>query len=211
MKSIINNGALALYFFICISFFPLLNAENKLVTVSCQKVKEKDLCLSRLGAEPASQDAKDVAALALIAINVASSNGSETASFIRQTLSESAELLAPTTEQNFEDCSENFEDAMQDLDDALALVTSRDFKGMRNEVGTALDDANECASALNQGEGKDLELFNKTNTFLQLCSIVDDLANILAPSHDGDSLAPNSDNGDSLAPNYDNDDVLAPN
>ncbi|KAE8657629.1 hypothetical protein F3Y22_tig00116984pilonHSYRG00035 [Hibiscus syriacus] len=210
MKSTINNGTLALYLFICISFFPLLDAENKLVTETCQKLKEKDLCLSRLGAEQASQDAKDIVALTLIAINVAASNGSETATFIRTTLSESAETLAPTTEQNFEDCSENFEDAMQDLDDALALVTSRDFKGMKTEVGTALDDANECAAALNQGEGKDLELFNRTNNFLQLCSIVDDLAHILAPSHDG-ADGPNSDNGDNLAPNSGNGDNLAPN
>ncbi|KAK8654353.1 hypothetical protein V6N13_128322 [Hibiscus sabdariffa] len=183
MKPMANNVALALSFFICLSFFPSLNAvsDNKLVNETCQKVTEKDLCLSSLSAEHASRDAKDVVTLGLIAINVAANNGSNTTAFIRQTLLESAELMAPTTEQNFEDCSDNFEDAMQELDDALAFITSKDFKSMKTEVGTAMDDADECASVLNQTEGKDMELFKKTKIFRQLVSIVHDIAKLLAP------------------------------
>ncbi|XP_039036751.1 pectinesterase inhibitor-like, partial [Hibiscus syriacus] len=172
-----------LSFFICSSFFLLNNAapENKIVTEVCQKVREKNLCLSSLSAEHAGQDAKDIAAVGLIAINVASNNGSAISVFIKNTLVD-REHLGPSVEQNFEDCAENFDDAMQELDDALELITSKDFKNLKTEMGAAIDDADACAMLLNQSGGKDLELFNKANIFRQLCSIAYDIANIVAPN-----------------------------
>ncbi|KAG8475321.1 hypothetical protein CXB51_031951 [Gossypium anomalum] len=182
MKPIAKNVALALSFFICLSFFPIINTAvtNPLLTETCQKVKNKDLCTSSLGAEHATQDAKDVAALALIAINVASNHGVNTSVYIKKQLLD-GKILEPTTEQNFEDCSENYEDAMQELDDGLAGTLSRDFKQVKIELESAIDDADTCISVLNQKAGKDKELYEKTNHFRQLISNAYDIANILAP------------------------------
>ncbi|KAK8501527.1 hypothetical protein V6N12_057858 [Hibiscus sabdariffa] len=44
MNPIANNLALALSFFLCISFLPLLNALPD-ITKTCDKVKHKELCI----------------------------------------------------------------------------------------------------------------------------------------------------------------------
>lgn len=182
MKPVAKNVALALSFFICLSFFPILNTAvtTPLLTETCKKVKNKDLCLSSLGAEHATQDAKDVAALVLIAINVATNHGANNSIYVKKQLLD-GKILEPTTEQNFEDCSENYEDAMQELDDALAVTLSRDFKQVKIELESAIDDADTCISVLNQRGGKDKELYNRTNHFRQLIRNAYDLAKILSP------------------------------
>ncbi|XWS46622.1 hypothetical protein CRYUN_Cryun14cG0084400 [Craigia yunnanensis] len=91
MKPIANNVALLISFSLCLSFLPLLNAagKNTLVAETCQKAKYKDLCISSLEAEHAGQDANqnaDLAALALIAVKVASNNGSDTSVYIKKLL-----------------------------------------------------------------------------------------------------------------------------
>ncbi|XVF32805.1 hypothetical protein REPUB_Repub17cG0114400 [Reevesia pubescens] len=179
MKPIKNNVALVLCFSLCLSFLGLINAagNNALVAEACKKAEYKDLCTSSLEAEHASQDA-DLAALALIAIKVASNNGSDTSVYIKKSLD--ATNLEPTVEQNFVDCSDNYGSAMAQLDDSLAALVSKNYKDVKTWLGAAIDAATTCEIALKQGPGNELELFNKNNIFRQLCSNALDIVNLLA-------------------------------
>ncbi|XP_022769803.1 pectinesterase inhibitor 9-like [Durio zibethinus] len=180
MKPIANNAALLLSFFLCLSFLPLLNAagNNSLVAETCQKAKYKDLCISSLEAEYASQDA-DLAALALIAVEVASKNGSDTSVYIKKTLD--GTNLEPTVEQNFEDCSENYVSAMEQLDDSLEALVSKNYEDVKTWLEAAITDATTCETQLiKQSPGEEMELFNKNNVFRQLCSNALDIVNLLA-------------------------------
>ena len=178
MKPIANNVALLLSFFLCVSFLPSLNAagKNNLVVETCQKVKYKDLCISSLEAEHASQDA-DLSALALIAVRVASNNGSDTSVYIKKILD--GKNLEPAVEQNFEDCLENYISAMQQLDDSLEALVSKNYKDVKTWLEVAITDATTCETELKQSPGNELELFNKNNIFRQLCSNALDIVNLL--------------------------------
>ncbi|KAE8665484.1 hypothetical protein F3Y22_tig00112614pilonHSYRG00127 [Hibiscus syriacus] len=268
MKPVTDNIVLAIYFFV------LLNnavSDSKIVTEICQKVREKNLCVSSLTAEHASQDAKDIATVGLIAVNVASNNSSAISVFIKNTLVDRAGLMSfnvqkelkvscdfpkvgeevdefnlcnrwkkhvthggiemeqglhtkvaqvaasavniPLTSVFISDTSTDkvpnvaptaasvssdmyvptccpgpspiwhmYWASPAHLDNALEFITSKDFKNLKTKMVTAIDDADACAKLLNQTVGKDLELFNKANIFRQLCSIVYDIANIVAPN-----------------------------
>ncbi|XP_022759691.1 pectinesterase inhibitor-like [Durio zibethinus] len=180
MRPITNSVAMLLSFSLCLSFLPLLNAAGNntlLVAETCQKVKNTDLCISSLEAEHATQDA-DLAALALIAIKVASNNGSDTSVYMKKTLD--GTTLEPAVEQNFEDCLDNYGSAMQQLDDSLAALVSRNYKDVKTWLQVAIDDATTCETGLKQRPGNDSDLLNKNNIFLQLCSNALDIVNVLA-------------------------------
>ncbi|XVE77583.1 hypothetical protein DITRI_Ditri13aG0075200 [Diplodiscus trichospermus] len=179
MKPTTTNVALLLCFSLCLSFLPLLNASvnNTLIAETCQNAKYKDLCISSLEAEHASQDA-DLAALALIAVKVASNNGSDTAVYINKILDRTD--LEPAVEQNFEDCSENYISAMQQLDDSIASLVSKGYKDVKTWLQAALTDAIACETGLEQSPGNELELYDKNKIFVQLCSNALDIVNLLA-------------------------------
>ncbi|XVE73352.1 hypothetical protein DITRI_Ditri11bG0111000 [Diplodiscus trichospermus] len=179
MKPNANNLAWLLSFFHCLSFFFSLSdaGKNILVEETCQQTKYKDLCISSLEAEHASQDA-DLAALALIAVKAASNNGSDTSVYIKKTLDGTS--LEPTVEQNFEDCSENYGSAMQQLDDSLAALVSKNYTDVKTWLQVAITDSTTCENGLKQSPGYELEMFNKNNIFRQLCSNALDIVNLLA-------------------------------
>ncbi|XWS36150.1 hypothetical protein CRYUN_Cryun20dG0060000 [Craigia yunnanensis] len=178
MNPIANNIPFLISFSLCLSFLPLLNAagKNPLIAETCQKAKYKDLCISSLEAEHASQDA-NLAALALIAVKVASNNGSDTSVYIKKLLDSTN--LEPAVEQNFEDCLENYISAMQQLDDSLASLVSKGYKDVKTWLKTAITDSTTCETGLKQSPGNELELLNKNNIFLQLCSNALDIVNLL--------------------------------
>lgn len=181
MKPITNNAAILLISFsLSLSFVSFVNAagNNTLVANTCQKAKFKDLCISSLEAEHASQDAADLASLVMIAIKVATNNGSDTSVFIKKKLDNTK--LEPTVEQNFEDCSENYMSAMQQLDDSVGSLQSKSYDDVQIWLEAAITDATACETGLmKQKEGDELELFNRTTNFRQLCSNALDLANLL--------------------------------
>ncbi|EOX95138.1 hypothetical protein QUC31_004874 [Theobroma cacao] len=179
MKPIIISVALLFSFSLCLSLLPSLNAagKNNLIAEACQRARYKDLCISSLEAEHASQDA-DLAALALIALKVASNNGSDTSVYIKKILDGSN--LEPTVEQNFQDCSENYLSATQQLDDSLAALVSKAYKDAKVWLEAAITDAITCESGLKQSPGNELELFSRNNIFLKLCSNALDIVNLLA-------------------------------
>lgn len=182
MKPIANNVALLLSFFLSLSVLPAsLNAagKNVLVSQTCQKAKYKDLCISSLEAEHASQDA-DLAALALIAIKVASNKGSDTSVYIKKILDTTN--LEPAVEQNYEDCADHYGSAMQQLDDSLEALVSKNYRDVKTWLDVAITDATSCGNGLKQGPGNELELFGKNDKFRQLCSNALDIVNVLATS-----------------------------
>ncbi|XVF22178.1 hypothetical protein REPUB_Repub12eG0151400 [Reevesia pubescens] len=179
MKTITNNVALLLSFFVYLSFLPSLNADsnNTLIAETCQKVKNKDLFISSLEAEQASQEA-DLSTLALISIKVATNNGSDTSVYIKKTLDGTD--FEPAVEQNFEDCSENYESAMEQLDDSLLALLSMNYKDAKTWLQAAIDDATTCENGMKQSDADKLELSSKNDIFLKLCSNALDIINILA-------------------------------
>ncbi|XVF80609.1 hypothetical protein PTKIN_Ptkin15bG0087300 [Pterospermum kingtungense] len=179
MKPATNNVALFMSFSLyCLSFLSLVNAEgnNTLIAESCEKTKYKDLCISSLETEHASQDA-DLPAIAFISIKVASNKGSDTSVYVKKTLDSTK--LEPSVEQNFEDCSENYISALQQLDDSVASMVSKGYDDVITWLEGAITDAMSCETGVKQKMGQELELFNKTTEFRQLCSNALDLVNLL--------------------------------
>ncbi|XVF72659.1 hypothetical protein PTKIN_Ptkin12aG0137700 [Pterospermum kingtungense] len=181
MKPIAKNVTLLLCFFISLSFLSSINAagENALVADTCQKTKYRDLCYSSLMAEHASQDA-DLAALALIAIKIASNNGSDTSVYIKKILDTTT--LEPTVEQNYEDCGDHYGSALSQLDDALEALVSKNYRDVKTWLDVAITDATECETALRKGPGNELELVNKNEIFRQLSTNALDIVKVLAPN-----------------------------
>ncbi|OMO63878.1 Pectinesterase inhibitor [Corchorus capsularis] len=171
---------LFLCFSLCLSFLPsLINGESNLVAQACEKAKYKDICISSLEAEHATKDAGDLATIALIAVKVATNNGSSTANYIKKIL-DNPKVTEPAVQETFDDCSDHYISAMQQLDDALEALVSKDYKDAKVWLGAAVTDASSCESDLNAGAGDDAELNNKNSVFLKLCTNALDILNLLA-------------------------------
>lgn len=137
-----------------------------LITEVCEKSKHKDLCLSSLTADPNTKTA-DLSGLTLISIRLATSNGTNTSTYIQDMLRK--EDLDPEVEQCLNDCSENYLDAVDQLDDSLAALTVRNYSDLEKWIGTAGDDADWCEGCFKDNAPQKAILSQRNKMFKQLC------------------------------------------
>ena len=108
----------------------------------CTKTHNKGNCVANLESNPGSKNA-NLQQLGMIALNLASSNATNTSSYIKTTL-HSNKTLNPVIEQALEDCSDQYYDAIQQLDDSLPALLANATNDVRAWVRAAIADVESC-------------------------------------------------------------------
>ncbi|KAK9282502.1 hypothetical protein L1049_005421 [Liquidambar formosana] len=142
------------------------NSTN-LIAKACENSSHKEFCVASLESSPDSQNA-DLPGLAFIALKLASSNATDTATHISKVLG--AGNLEPLFEQALTDCSEHYLDAIEQIDDSLAALTAKAYKDVESWVDVALSDAQACEEGFKGQDGDALALTRRNRVFRQLCN-----------------------------------------
>ncbi|KAG6778552.1 hypothetical protein POTOM_014889 [Populus tomentosa] len=110
--------------------------------------------------------------LGIIALNLASTNATNTSSYIKTTLL-SNKTLGPVNEQALEDCSDQYLDAIQQLDDSLAALLANATNDVRTWVRAAVADVESCENGFKKKvPGQHMLLSSRNAVFRQLCNNV---------------------------------------
>ncbi|KAK4793701.1 hypothetical protein SAY86_024136 [Trapa natans] len=164
-------------FALCLLHFGLADAQAVapspavgagLLAKVCGLCKNRNLCLSSLGADPNAQGA-DLSGLTLISIRVATANATNTSAYIRRMLNDTS--LEPAVQQALNDCADSYNDAVQQLDDSLAALTVRNYADLRKWVKTAVKEVDSCGGAFMElGSADKLGVANRSRTVKHLCN-----------------------------------------
>ncbi|KAG6776855.1 hypothetical protein POTOM_016645 [Populus tomentosa] len=140
------------------------------------------LCLETcLESNPDSKQA-NLQQLGIIALNLASTNATNTSSYIKTTLL-SNKTLGPVNEQALEDCSDQYLDAIQQLDDSLAALLANATNDVRTWVRAAVADVESCENGFKKKvPGQHMLLSSRNAVFRQLCNNVLILLRLAAPA-----------------------------
>ncbi|KAK8509822.1 hypothetical protein V6N13_093667 [Hibiscus sabdariffa] len=164
MKPVTNNVALVLSFFICLSSVssnrPL---DNNIIAEICADVTYKDICLESFRNENFTEDLRGKSDRVVAAVKIASNNGTEIAIHIEKSLDQSKGK--PESKTAFEACEANFDTALKKLEDTLESMENEEYEKMKDDVSSAIDDANDC----DKGQHGDPVLSEKTKLFCKLC------------------------------------------
>ncbi|KAG4115857.1 hypothetical protein ERO13_D12G133000v2 [Gossypium hirsutum] len=169
MKPIItNNVAVALSFFIFLSFFPLLNATkySDMVNEICPSVNNTKLCSETLKNDlPDDIGASD--SFIVRFVNIAKGNATEVSASIDKSIGSggegSVDLLA------LEKCQVDIKSAVQELGTAAGLVSYKEYTKARNHVADAKKFSHLCVKKLQPNT----KLYGSVKTITELCEIVD--------------------------------------
>ncbi|GMY16959.1 putative invertase inhibitor [Fagus crenata] len=155
---------------LCLSFVPhQIVAANQphstnLIEHACQDTNHhKELCISSLKSDPASQQA-DLEGLAIIAIKLAYENATAIADNIL-VLSNNNTDTEPSEEQGLDQCMDNYLDAVDQLENAIYAFSKNAYKDVHTWVKAAVADADSCEAAF---EGRKSEITRKNKIFRQL-------------------------------------------
>ncbi|XP_031256002.1 pectinesterase 3-like [Pistacia vera] len=145
----------------------------------CNQSKDKELCFSSFKTNPESERTHDLTSLAMIALNITSSNASNTLEYI--TFLRKNSSLDPVIEQSLDDCTDNYMDASEQLDDSVAALTANAYKDVRVWVEVAISDAQSCEQGYTTTSGKSSWLLtHHNNIFRKLCYNLLLIMNLLA-------------------------------
>lgn len=143
------------------------STSTDLIAKVCMHSAHKDICIASLESEPASQKA-DLHGLALIALRLATSNATDTSTYIIQSLKNAT--IDPVIEQCLSDCSEHYLGATEQLDDSLAALTARGYGDVNTWVKAAIADAQACEDGFKEQGVNSSVLSHRNNMFKQLCN-----------------------------------------
>ncbi|XP_061978023.1 pectinesterase inhibitor-like [Populus nigra] len=162
------SATLSLTFF----FHPsVAKGSTNLIQEVCTKTHNKVNCVASLESNPDSKQA-NLQQLGIIALNLASTNATNTSSYIKTTLL-SNKTLGPVNEQALEDCSDQYLDAIQQLDDSLAALLANATNDVRAWVRAAVADVESCENGFKkQVPGQQMLLSSRNAVFRQLCNNV---------------------------------------
>ncbi|KAK8549451.1 hypothetical protein V6N13_027204 [Hibiscus sabdariffa] len=120
------STALPLSFFICLSFFSLLNASPD-VTKICEKVKHKDLCISSFNESYLGRyipDNADVKALASVIFKITVNSASDVSRNLKTMVLEGPVPLTPEVRAKYGICDSEVVSAMKELDKVRTADTA---------------------------------------------------------------------------------------
>ncbi|GMI87142.1 hypothetical protein HRI_002383500 [Hibiscus trionum] len=183
MNPIANNVVLALSFFICISFFPLLNAMPD-ITPTCEKTKHKDLCIgsfqeSYLGRYlPENANPK---LLASIIIKIVVNNASDVSRNLKTTVLEGPVPLTPEVRAKYGICDQEVVSAMKELDKVRTSMEMSNRISEKLNMQAAITNVENCVKELTQVEAQlpDKKQFDEVIVLKEMLENVDDIIKTL--------------------------------
>lgn len=105
-----------------------------LIAQVCKKATNKDLCSSRLTADPGTKNA-DLTKLTLISIRLATFSAIDTSGFIAEMQKDKSLDLAVS--HCYSDCFDNYSGAVEQLDDSLAALIAKKYVDVKKRIQTA--------------------------------------------------------------------------
>ncbi|KAE8669275.1 hypothetical protein F3Y22_tig00112249pilonHSYRG00159 [Hibiscus syriacus] len=150
MNSVVNNVALALFFFVCISFFPSLNAVPD-ITKTCEQTKHKELCISSFKESYIGRYLPDNAKPDLIAsilVKIVVNNASDVSRNLKTTVLEGPVPLTPDVKAKYGICDHEVVLAMKELDKARTAMESRNHKSEKYNMKAAVANVENCEKEL---------------------------------------------------------------
>ncbi|GMI87160.1 hypothetical protein HRI_002385300 [Hibiscus trionum] len=179
MNPIMNNVALPLSFFICLSFFSLLNAAPD-ITKICEKVRHKDLCISSFKESYLGRYVLDNAEpelLASVIIKITVNNASDVSRNLKTTVLEGPVPLTPEVRAKYGICDQEVVSAMKELDKVRTAMESRNQKKEDLNMKAAVTNIENCEQELKQVEGQlpDKKQFEEVIVLKELLGNVEDI------------------------------------
>ncbi|KAK8501581.1 hypothetical protein V6N13_027209 [Hibiscus sabdariffa] len=179
MSPIMNNVALPLSFFICLSFFSLLNASPDITKV-CEKVKHKDLCISSFKESYLGRyvpDNADVKALASVIIKITVNSASDVSRNLKTTVLEGPVPLTPEVRAKYGICDSEVVSAMKELDKVRTAMEFGNHKKEKLNMEAALTNTENCVKELKQVEAQlpDKKQFDEVIVLKELFENIDDI------------------------------------
>ncbi|KAK8501525.1 hypothetical protein V6N12_057856 [Hibiscus sabdariffa] len=176
MNPIANNGvALALSFFLCISFFPSLNAVPD-ITPTCEKTKHKELCIGSFQESYLGRYLPDNAnpkLLASIIIKIVVNNASDVSRNLKTTVLEGPVPLTPEARAKYGICDQEVVSAMKELDKVRTAMEMSNRRSEKLNMQAAVANTDNCVKELTQVETQlpDKKQFNEVLVLKQLSEI----------------------------------------
>ncbi|KAE8673772.1 hypothetical protein F3Y22_tig00111772pilonHSYRG00047 [Hibiscus syriacus] len=174
-----NNVALALFFFVCVSFFPSLNAVPD-ITKTCEQTKHKELCISSfkesyMGRYLPNNAKPDLIASILIKIIV--NNASDVSRNLKTTVLEGPVPLTPDVRTKYGICDHEVVSAMKELDKARTAMESMNHKSEKFNMKAAVTNVENCENELKQVESQlpDQKQFDEVIMLKKLLENIEDI------------------------------------
>ena len=172
-----------LHLTLCITLHPHLivaqqNFGSSLITKACERSAHQDFCLNVLNADPNSQTA-DLKGLAFNALRYTSTNVTDTSVFIKQSLSNTADL-DPIVEQALSDCNDVYLSTVDLIDDSINALVSNAYPDVDKWVKAAVANIDTCEASVTNKTGSALEVSHKNRILRQLCNTALSVVHVLA-------------------------------
>ncbi|KAE8718025.1 hypothetical protein F3Y22_tig00110020pilonHSYRG00466 [Hibiscus syriacus] len=179
MNPIANNVALVLSFFICLSFFPSLNAAPD-VSKICEKLRHKDLCMSSYQESYIGRYLPDTArpeVIASIIIKIVVNNASDVSRNLKTTVLEGPKPLTPEVKAKYGICDHEVVTAMKELDKLRTAMEIRNRDAEKYNMKSAVANVENCEKELTSVEAQlpDKQQFDEVIVLKQMLENVEDL------------------------------------
>ncbi|KAK8549487.1 hypothetical protein V6N13_027239 [Hibiscus sabdariffa] len=179
MNPIANNLALALSFFLCISFLPLLNALPD-ITKTCDKVKHKELCIGSFKESYLGRYVPDNAepeVLASVIIKIVVNNASDVSRNLKTTVLEGPVPLTPEVRAKYGICDQEVVSAMKELDKVRTAMEAGNHRLEKLNMKAAVTNTENCENELKQVEAQlpDKKQFGEVTVLKELLENIDDI------------------------------------
>ncbi|KAK8515039.1 hypothetical protein V6N12_001203 [Hibiscus sabdariffa] len=179
MKPIMNKVALPLSFFLCLSFFPSLNATPD-ISETCQNVRHKDLCISSFESShiaryiPSNAKPKVIAS---IIIKITVSNASDVSRNLKSAVLEGSGSLKPEVREKYGICDREVASAMKELDKVRTTMAISSRKSEDLNMKAAIAKTEKCEEELKQVEAllPDKKQVEEVVVLKQLLENIDDI------------------------------------
>ncbi|KAE8683103.1 hypothetical protein F3Y22_tig00111215pilonHSYRG00052 [Hibiscus syriacus] len=179
MSPIANNVAFVLSLFICLSFFPSLNAAPD-ISKTCEQTKHKELCISSFKESYIGRYLPDKAKPDLIAsilIKIVVNNASDVSRNLKTTVLEGPVPLTPDVRAKYGICDHEVVSAMKELDKARTAMESRNHKSEKFNMEAAVANVENCEKELKQVESQlpDKKQFDEVIMLKNLLENIEDI------------------------------------
>ncbi|KAK8478200.1 hypothetical protein V6N13_121986 [Hibiscus sabdariffa] len=173
------NVALSLFFFLCLSFFPSLNATPD-IAKTCNKVRHKELCISSFEGShiarfiPSNAKPKVVAS---IIIKITVSNASDVSRNLKTAVLGGLVPLTPEVRAKYGICDREVASAMKELDKVRTTMAISSRKSEDLDMKAAIANTDKCEEELKQVEAQlpDKKQFEEVVVLKQLLENIDDI------------------------------------
>ncbi|KAE8671966.1 hypothetical protein F3Y22_tig00111877pilonHSYRG00244 [Hibiscus syriacus] len=179
MNPIANNVALLLSFFICLSFFPSLNAAPD-VSKICEKLRHKDLCISSYRQSYIGRYLPDNArpeVIASIIIKIVVNNASDVSRNLKTTVLEGPKPLTPEVKAKYGICDHEVVSAMKELDKLRTAMEIKNRNAEKYNMKSAVANVEKCEKELTSVEAQlpDKQQFDEVLILKKMLENVEDV------------------------------------